>query len=219
VRNFQIAIDGPAASGKSTTARRVAAELNIQYLDTGAMYRAFTVALLDAGVEPKDDASVASKIQNISFRQTGDHFYLGSRDISHDIRSNKISSIMAPVCANPAVRSHLVTLQREMGQAHSCVVDGRDIGTVVFPDAQFKFFLVADLRERALRRQRDLCQRGDEIPLETLIEDIRQRDLSDSTRAVGPLLKAADAVEIDTTRLDFDEQVQLIVNHVRQGLT
>ena len=218
MNTFQVAIDGPAASGKSSTARAVASKLGIQYLDTGAMYRAFTLALIEAGIQPIDGEAVAAMVPNIEFSQEGDSFFLAKKDISKAIRSNQISTVMAPVCANPAVRSHLVELQRRMGRAHSCVLDGRDIGTVVFPDAKFKFFLVADLEERARRRQRELLGRDENLDLESLVEDIRQRDLSDASRSVGPLLKADDAVEVDTTHLSFEEQVDLILTHINKGL-
>jgi len=216
--SYQVAIDGPAASGKSTTARRVARELGILYLDTGAMYRAFTLRVLEAGADPRDAAAVAALLPGLRLEVAGETIRLDGRDVSREIRENRVSTTMGPVCALAPVRERLVELQREIGSAASCVVDGRDIGTVVFPRARFKFFLVADLAERARRRRDELRARGEELPLERLAEEIRRRDESDAARAVGPLKRADDAVLLDTTRLTPAQQAAAIVERVRAAL-
>jgi CMP/dCMP kinase len=216
---YQVAIDGPAASGKSTTARAVARDLRILHLDTGAMYRAFTLRVLEAGADPTDAGAVAALLPGLDLAIHAGSIHLGGRDVSGLIRENRVSTHMGPVCAMPAVRRHLVELQRAIGSVSSCVIDGRDIGTVVFPGARFKFFLVADLGERARRRHRELLARGEDLPLEQLEREIRLRDESDASRATGPLKQAADAQRIDTTHLGPEEQVALIVRYVRTGLS
>jgi CMP/dCMP kinase len=213
---YQIAIDGPAASGKSTTAKGVSKALGVQYLDTGAMYRAFTLALLRRGADFNQLQFAPDDLSTLHFSQKGEVFLLNGEDVSCAIREHHISNTMAPVCAHPTVRAHLVKLQRELGLRQSCVVDGRDIGTVVFPEAKYKIFLIADLMERALRRQRELRARGSMLTLEELMQAIQKRDDSDATRSVGPLLKADDAIELDTTALSIEQQVQRIVRLVQR---
>lgn len=219
---WQIALDGPAASGKSTTAREVARRLGIRYLDTGAMYRALMVALLDGGADWSTEAGVTPWLDPLEIRleegPEGQRVLLGGRDVSQRIRENRVSVMMAPVCAMPGVRHRMVALQRELGSRENCVIDGRDIGTVVFPGARFKFFLWAELEERARRRQLELARRGQQARLEDLVEEIRARDEQDSTRSVGPLRRAEDALLLDTTRLGLEEQVEVVVNTVRQAL-
>ena len=219
---WQIALDGPAASGKSSTAREVARRLDIRYLDTGAMYRAFMVALIRGGASWDTEEQVRPWLDPLGIRlEEGEHgtrVLLNGEDVSTAIRENRVSVMMAPVCAMPSVRARMVDLQRELGSQTSCVVDGRDIGTVVFPDARFKFFLSAELDERARRRQRELEARGQSASLAELREEIRLRDTLDSQRSVGPLKRAADARLLDTTHLDFEQQVQAIVDVVLADL-
>ncbi len=215
---YQVAIDGPAASGKSTTARAVAGGLGIQYLDTGAMYRAFTLRVLEAGVHPKDAPAVDSLLDGFELNLEGGRILLEGRDVSAEIRENRISTLMGPVCVMPAVRRRMVSLQREFGSRRSSVIDGRDIGTVVFPEARFKFFLVADLEERARRRMAELGRSGERMELRELMEEIRRRDERDASRDISPMKCADDAVRLDTTKLSFDEQVRRILEHVRRGL-
>lgn len=215
---YQVAIDGPAASGKSTTARAVARELGILYLDTGSMYRAFTLRVLEAGADPRDEGAVAALLPGLDLEIEGERIRLDGRDVGEAIRENRVSTTMGPVCAMAPVRERMVELQRRIGGAASCAVDGRDIGTVVFPRARFKFFLVADLLERARRRRVELLARGEDLPLERLADEIRRRDESDSGRAVGPLKRADDAVLLDTTRLDVAGQTAAIVGRVRAAL-
>jgi cytidylate kinase len=215
---YQVAIDGPAASGKSTTARLVARELGIQYLDTGAMYRALTLDVLRAGIRPEDAAGVEGRLAALQLDWRGGRVLLRGEDVGQAIRDNSISVGMGPVCALPAVRDWMVRLQRELGGRQSTVLEGRDIGTVVFPLARFKFFLVADLVERARRRQRELAACGSQVELDLLVEELRRRDESDAARAAGPLRQASDALRVDTTRLTLEEQAAFILDEVRRGL-
>ncbi len=215
---YQIALDGPAASGKSTTAKAVAKELGIQYLDTGAMYRAFTLHVLDHGADPARAEAVVPLLKTLQLTIEGTCVRLGDTDVSERIRENRVSRVMGPLCTMADVREYMVLFQRELGSRRATIVDGRDIGTVVFPDARFKFFLVASLEERALRRQRELSERGQSVSLQQLMDEIARRDHIDSTREVGPLKKAVDAVELDTTGLSIEQQVHWIVSRVREEL-
>ncbi len=215
---YQVAIDGPAASGKSTTARGVAAALGIRYLDTGAMYRALTLHVLESGIKPENGPAIEELLPGFELTVEGDCLFLGGRDISAEIRENRISVSMGPVCALPAVREWMVREQRRLGSLESSVVDGRDIGTVVFPHARFKFFLTADLELRALRRQRELEARGENHQLDDLIRELAVRDESDRSRKVGPLLQAEDAIVVDTGPHTMESQVAVIVKAVRAGL-
>ena len=215
---YQIAIDGPAASGKSSTARRVAAELGIQYLDTGAMYRALTLDVLRHGLSPSDEAGVLGCLEHLELDWQAGKVWLAGEDVSVPIRENRVSVSMGPLCALPAVRAWMVEQQRRVGSRESTVLEGRDIGTVVFPRARFKFFLVADLEERARRRLLELTQRGGESSLEELMRELAARDASDAARSTGPLKQAEDARLLDTTRLSLDEQTHEILARVRRWL-
>lgn len=215
---YQVAIDGPAASGKSSTARSVAAALGIQYLDTGAMYRALTLDVLRQGITPTRQALVEERLASLDLDWRDGRVLLAGEDVGALIRDNQVSVMMGPICAMPSVRRWMVHLQRQVGGRESTVLDGRDIGTVVFPEARFKFFLVADLEERARRRRQELTSLGAAPDIETLREELRRRDESDAARATGPLKQAADARLVDTTHLSLDGQVALILEHVRRGL-
>ena len=215
---YQVAIDGPAASGKSSTARRVAADLGIQYVDTGAMYRALTLDVLRQGITPTRQALIEERLASLDLDWRDGRVLLAGEDVGALIRDNQVSVMMGPICAMPSVRRWMVHLQRQVGGRESTVLDGRDIGTVVFPEARFKFFLVADLEERARRRRLELTALGAAPGIETLREELRRRDESDAARATGPLKQAADARLVDTTRLSLDGQVALILACVRKGL-
>lgn len=215
---YQVAIDGPAASGKSTTARRVAVALGIQYLDTGAMYRALTLDVLRRGLDPEREGQVLDRLARLDLDWRLGRVWLAGVDVTDDIRDNEVSVRMGPVCAMPAVREWMVAQQRRLGSRESTVLDGRDIGTVVFPRARFKFFLVADLEERARRRQRDLEAAGRRVTLAVLVDELRRRDESDAARAAGPLRRAPDAVLVDTTRLTLEGQADWILARIRAGL-
>ncbi|MAE70878.1 MAG: hypothetical protein CME06_10465 [Gemmatimonadetes bacterium] len=213
-----VAIDGPAGSGKSTTARLVAEGLGFTYLDTGALYRAVTLHALNLGVDPEDEEGLGRVLREIElhFEPTGagegPRLIMNGRDVSEEIRSMRVAASVSAVARSAVVRGSLVDLQREIGRAGGFVVEGRDIGTVVFPDAEIKVFLVADVEQRAERRLGDLRRAGDtEISLEQVRKNLLDRDAIDSGRAIAPLRKAADAVELDTSRLTIAEQVDKVV--------
>ncbi len=211
-----IAIDGPAASGKSTTARQVAARLDYLYIDTGAMYRALTLKAIRRDISTKDRERLIdlANCTEIDLRQADDglHTFLDGEDVSVDIRLPDVSRNVSDVASVAGVRKRLVSLQQEMGKAGAVVMEGRDITTIVFPDAELKIFMEASVQARAKRRQLDLKIAGIVIDLAKLEAEISRRDEIDSTRAADPLRKTEDAVVVDTTNLSFDEQVEYIVS-------
>lgn len=215
-----VAIDGPAGAGKSTLARRLAAELGYIYVDTGAMYRAIGLYALRAGKDPKDNAAVDALLPQIELRLASiageQHIYLKDEDVSTAIRTEQAGMAASAVGANPAVRAFLLDLQRSMAKKQDVLMDGRDIGTVVLPDATVKIFLTASLEERANRRCRELEQRGTPEVYERVLEEMSQRDYNDSHRAAAPLKQAADAVLLDTTHLDFDGSRQALLAIIRE---
>ena len=207
-----IAIDGPSASGKSTTAKGVAERLGITHLDTGAMYRATTYGIIESGIDLNDVQSIHEFLKNMALQfDSFNHIWINGENVSKKIRTNKISSSVSAVSAVPAVRSRMVEIQRSIAKGKDCVLEGRDIGTVVFPNADFKFFLIADILVRAKRRLKDLEKIGEESTLKDLISDIEKRDVSDSSRDVSPLVQAKDAIAINTSNLTINEQVEKIV--------
>ncbi len=213
MKKITIAIDGPAGSGKSTSARRVAQALQYTYLDTGAMYRAITLAVLESGVDipsAEIDALLETLTVRVVQQPDGQHTFLGERDVSERIRHADVTNAVSAVSAIPSVRRRLVAIQQEMGCNGGIVMDGRDIGTVVFPDAELKIFLVASIEERARRR---LMETGGSstVAVDVMARELEERDRKDSTRAVSPLTKAHDAVEIDTSNLSIDDQVERIL--------
>ena len=213
-----IAIDGPSASGKSTTAKGVAEKLGITHVDTGAMYRAATLGLKLSGISPNDDASVCQYLSEIElYFDANNKIHLNGVDVSLDIRSGDISSRVSAVSAIPEVREKMVIIQRRIAGEQNCVLEGRDIGTVVFPNAEFKFFLIADIDVRAKRRLIELEKMGETKSISELIEDIRRRDQLDSSRNHSPLIKAKDAIPIDTSQLTINEQIKKIINHINHN--
>ncbi len=206
-----IAIDGPSGVGKSTTARRVASRLGWQYLDTGAMYRAVALAVHRAGLELGDRPALERLLAGLALAQEGTHIFLDGEDVSEAIRSLEVTRRVTPVSADARVREVLVEQQRHVGATGRWVVDGRDIGTVVFPGACCKVFLTASPEARARRRFLELQAKGAAVAFEEVLEDLRRRDEADSTRAVAPLRKAEDAVELDSSGLTLDEVVDRIV--------
>ncbi len=214
-----IAIDGPAASGKSTTARKVAQRLGYTYLDTGAMYRSVTLKALQEGVLDDLRCSperVSDLLQEITINFDGDRVYLDGRDVTVDIRDNRVSREVSFVSALKPVRDRLKEMQQELGRQGSVVMDGRDIGTVVFPEAELKIFLVADAHERAKRRYAELVAKSPEcsdLPgIDLLEEEIKRRDHDDEEREYAPLKKHPEAYEIDTSDLTIDRQVEIVYN-------
>ena len=213
---FQIAIDGPSAAGKSTIAKEVAKSLSIEYIDTGAMYRAVAYQMLKMGILLENEKELKEMLEKIHIDFSGGKTLLNGEDISALIRTSRISKLASDVSAQKEVREKLVALQREMGRAKSVVMDGRDIGTNVFPLAGYKFFLTASLEERARRRWADLIEKDPSVSLDEVKEDIAARDHNDRTRALNPLRKAADALEIDTTELSVDEVTDRILVLINQ---
>jgi cytidylate kinase len=223
MRKITIAIDGPAASGKSTTAREVAQRLGYIYIDTGAMYRAVTLKALENQVNVHDINKVAELAEKVKIEFGKNNqktiIYLDGKDVSDDIRAPRIDQQISPVAANPEVRKVMVKKQQEMGRHGGVVLDGRDIGTVVFPKAELKIYMLASVEERALRRKREMEQKGLEIDLDKIENDIRYRDRQDMGRSHGPLKKAEDALEIDTTRLTVEQQVDLILKLAKEKIS
>ena len=215
-----VAIDGPAASGKSTTAKMVAKKLKMTYLDTGAMYRAVTLALLRSNTDLDDYDSVCQVVDELEL----DIYDQGSKtvvrldgeDVSQAIRSMQVTENVSTVSTVKYVREAMVEIQRNIGKKTNCVVEGRDIGTVVFPDAEFKIFMVADVKMRAERRLKELHEMGENRSLQEVMTDLKRRDEKDSTRSHSPLQKADEAIEIDTSMLSIDQQVEKIINLVRK---
>ncbi|MDP6340269.1 MAG: (d)CMP kinase [Candidatus Marinimicrobia bacterium] len=214
-----VAIDGPAAAGKSTSAKLVAQNLGFTYLDTGAMYRCVTLSVLRNQIALDDDIALGLLFENLDIQidKVDDQLIvrLNGDDVSTEIRKAEVTSCVSAVSAVPRVRDALVRIQRQMALDTDCVVEGRDIGTIVFPDAEIKFFLVADDLVRAKRRQMDLIAIGEERSIDELVEEIRRRDAYDSGRSHSPLCKAEDAFEVDTSKLTIDEQVDFMVNKVK----
>jgi cytidylate kinase len=210
-----IAIDGPAASGKSTTARGVAHRLKYIYIDSGAMYRAVTLKVLREGISIKNKDEIIEIAANIQIRfERSENYtiiFMNSEDVSEAIRTPEIDKNISKVAAIPQVREILVQKQRAINAKGGVVMEGRDIGTVVFPFAELKIFLLAGIEERAKRRQAELYRKGIDINYNKIINDIIYRDLQDENRMSGPLKKAPDAIEIDTTKLTIEEQIQKIV--------
>ena len=215
-----IAIDGPAASGKSTTSRGVATRMGITYLDTGAMYRAITLGLMEHGVSFKALGSITEFLDTVNIyfgdSNSDNKIFLNDRSVTDQIRSSTVTEKVSEVSAINVVRDSMVRIQREIADNTDCVLEGRDIGTVVFPNADFKFFLVAGLEIRALRRQKDLNKIGEKKTIDEIKADIRLRDELDTNRDNSPLLKAKDAIEIDTGLLTVDEQIDKIVSIIKQ---
>ena len=207
-----IAIDGPSGSGKSSTAKAVAKALGFTYLDTGAMYRAVSVGVLHLGIDPREEDKVAEAVKAMQVSFKGNDVFLDGEDVSDEIRYDAATKAVTPVSANPAVRELLVEKQRGFAADHDIVMEGRDIGTVVFPDADYKFFLVADPDVRARRR---FLESKEKMTLEEIKADLLRRDAKDSSREHSPLKKAPDAIEVDTSRVTFDEQVDKILSYIK----
>ncbi len=216
-----VAIDGPAGSGKTTTARSVAERLGFVHIDTGAMYRAATLQVLRDSVPLDDDSAIIKTVHRIKIEleRTDDgvlRTLLNGEDVSFDIRTSQVDMHVSRVSEIAGVRDEIVRQQRELGRNIDAVMEGRDIGTVVFPDAEVKVYLVASVEERAKRRQKELTLRGINHDLADVMADIQRRDQHDSTRAVAPLKPAPDATWIDTTSKSIDEQVDEVVRLVEE---
>ncbi|HHY96794.1 MAG TPA: (d)CMP kinase [Acholeplasma sp.] len=208
--NFQVAIDGPAGSGKSTISKLIADRLQMIHIDTGAMYRAVTLLAIEKKINLYDEnAYQFLESVNISYRDN--KIYIDDRDVTEEIRSKEVTNNVSLVSSFPYVRKQLVEIQKKAAENGRIIMDGRDIGTVVLPNADVKIFLTANVEERAKRRQKEKMLKGHHIQLEKLVEEITIRDTKDSTRKESPLKKAKDAIEIDTTNLTVDETVDKII--------
>jgi cytidylate kinase len=221
-KKLVIAIDGPAASGKTTTAKLVAEALGYLHVDTGAMYRALTLKILRAGVHPGDQEHVGAIARSTHvelLRKSGTMcVLLDGEDVTREIRVPEVTRAVSEISSHRAVRDVMVREQRAMGVQGGIVLEGRDIGTVVFPDADLKFFVVAGIETRALRRAAELRARGIESDMKALVDEIRERDRLDSTRAESPLKKADDAIELDTSNLTIEQQVSIVVDRAQRML-
>lgn len=224
-----IAIDGPSGAGKSTMAKRLAQELGFIYVDTGAIYRTLGLFVLSRGEEPSDAEGVEALLPAVSicmnYGPDGlQHMYLGGepdqggQDVTEAIRTPEVSDAASKISALPAVRAFLMDMQRGMARDHSVVMDGRDIGTVVLPNADVKIFLTASPEERSRRRCAELQQRGTPVTYETVLADIMERDARDSSRSAAPLKQAEDAILVDTTGISLEESFQLLFQTVRENL-
>ena len=212
-----IAIDGPSASGKSTTAKGVAERLGITHLDTGAMYRAVTLGIIESNIDLNDNESISEFLKNIEIHfDSLNDIWLNGHNVAEKIRTIEVSSNVSAVSALPEVRERMVLIQRFIAKDKHCVLEGRDICTIVFPNADYKFFIVADLEIRAKRRLLDLEKIGEISSLTELISDIENRDRLDSSRDVSPLVQAKDAISIDTSKLTIDEQIEKIVEIINK---
>lgn len=211
---FQIAIDGPSAAGKSTIAKKVAATLGIDYIDTGAMYRAVAYKLKQEGIELSNQEGIEGMLSRTDIDFSNGDTLLDGIVISDKIRTAELSKLASDASALPIVREKLVALQRAMGQSKSVIMDGRDIGTNVFPNAKYKFFLTASVQERAKRRWLEMRDKGQEIEYKKVEADLAARDYNDSTRALNPLKKAEDAIELDTTAMGIQEVTELILKAI-----
>ena len=211
---FRIAIDGPSGAGKSTVAKALAKRLGFVQVDTGAMYRSVGLYIFRCGIAPDDAEAVIPQLENINidlgFSDEGQRVYLNGEDVSDKIRQNEISMYASKVSAIPAVRAFLLEMQRKIAREHSVVMDGRDIGTVVLPDAELKIFQTASVRERAKRRYLELTEKGQTVDLETIKKEIEERDYNDSHRATAPCIPADDAVIIDNSNITIEENVAMI---------
>lgn len=211
-KKINIAIDGPSGAGKSTIAKILAKELGFIYVDTGAMYRSIGLHMLRNGVDSTDLPAVQAALQgieiNIAYVDGAQHIYLNGEDVSELIRTEAVSKAASAFSAIPEVRAFLLELQRGLAAKNSVIMDGRDIGTVILPNAEVKIFLTADDTARAERRYKELIEKGQEVTFESVLENIRQRDKNDSERALAPLKPAEDAVLVDTTKLDLMQSVE-----------
>ncbi len=222
MKKLVIAIDGPAASGKSTTSKLIARRLGYLYVDTGAMYRAMTLKVLEQKIDLEDQTAIGQLARHtkISLVHINNELrvLLDGRDVTRAIRSQQVTKSVSAISMIDAVREVMVREQRRMGTEGGIVLEGRDIGTVVFPNADLKVFMVADVEKRASRRQKDLEKQGVEVSLEDLKQEIIERDRKDSKRNISPLRKADDAIVIDTSDLTVDQQVELIVTKANSVL-
>ncbi|MEG0034244.1 MAG: (d)CMP kinase [Bacilli bacterium] len=216
---LQIAIDGPAAAGKSSVAKRVAKELNFIYIDTGAMYRAFTYAVLKAGLDPQNEEEACSLVGSVDIILSVDGTVTCNKeDVTHIIREFNVSSNVSYIASYPAIRKDLVVIQRKLASLGNCVMDGRDIGTYVLPKADVKIFQIADVNERANRRFLENKEKGIPCSFEDVLADLKKRDFIDSNRKFAPLKPADDSIILDTTCKSLEEVKEIIISIIKEHL-
>lgn len=222
MKNFDVAIDGPSGAGKSSLARRCAAELGFLYVDTGAIYRTVGLAALRRGVDCKNEQAVAAILPELDIRmgyENGEQkMFLNGEDVSREIRMPEISMCASDVSAHAVVRDFLMEMQRKLARENMVIMDGRDIGTVVLPDAKLKIYLTASAEARAERRMKELLTKGVETDFDEVLQDIIRRDEQDMNREVAPLRQAEDAVLVDTTHIGFDESFALLCAIIRKRM-
>lgn len=221
--HFSIAIDGPGGAGKSSLAKAVAKKLSILHVDTGAIYRTIGYAAFARGLNAKDESQIAPLLKTIridmAFDEAGrQKMLLDGKDVSREIRLPEISMYASNVSALPCVRAYLLEMQRDIARKRSVIMDGRDIGTVVLPDADLKIYLTASAEERARRRCLELSERGTPEPYEAVLREINERDEQDMHRTIAPLREAADAIRLDTSALNFDESEQALLKLIQEKL-
>lgn len=216
---ISIAIDGPAGAGKSTIAKGVAKNLGYVYVDTGAMYRAVTLYALKRGFDPLDEERLNQELQNIDVQiDSQDNVFLNGEDVSKEIRINEVSRLTSPVSAFPKVRKYLVDLQRKIATTANIIMDGRDIGTNVLPNATLKIFMVATPECRAERRYKELIERGESPVYDDILKDIQERDYRDSHRALNPMVKADDAIELDTSGMNLEQGTKAVMDLIHERI-
>ncbi|MBE6748913.1 MAG: (d)CMP kinase [Ruminococcaceae bacterium] len=220
---INVAIDGPAGAGKSTIARKAAAELGFIYVDTGALYRTVALNALRSGVkDTKNAEEVIPTLKNaevsLKFIDGEQHVFLRDEDVSTAIRQNEVSMAASNVSSIPEVRAFLFDLQRNIAKNNDCIMDGRDIGTVVLPDAKIKIFLTASAEARADRRFKELQEKGQDVAYEVILKEIKERDYQDMNRATAPLKQAEDAVLVDTTEINLEESIALMISTIKERL-
>lgn len=223
-KQYAVAIDGPSGAGKSTLARAAAERLGILYVDTGAIYRTIGLYVRRRGIDPKDTAAVLAALPEIRIGMDHDadgmqRMLLNGEDVTADIRLPEISMYASAVSAIQGVRDFLMEMQRSLARERSVIMDGRDIGTVVLPDADVKIFLYADVEVRAKRRELELRQRGTPKPYEEVLREMEERDYNDTHRAAAPLRAADDAIMVDTSSMDFDASLALLLDVIRGSVT
>ena len=215
---FIVTVDGPAGSGKSTIAKLIAKKYNLTYLDTGAMYRMIALYVIKHNIDLEDKKAIADMLEKVDLDIEGDKFYLDGEDVTEMIRTPEVNKIVSPVAAIKEVRQKLVEMQRAISKGKRTILDGRDIGTAVFPKADVKIFLIASPEVRALRRLKEYEQKGVETTYEEVLESIKERDHIDSTRKESPLVKAEDAHEVDSSKMTIDKVVDKISEYIEEKI-
>ncbi len=219
---FSVALDGPAGAGKSTIAKEIAKKFQIIHVDTGAMYRAIALYFINHNIDTKDVNSIVPKLDSIkisiNFTEQGQRIYINNEDITDNIRTAEVSMGASNVSAIPEVRAFLLDTQRDLAKHNSVIMDGRDIGTVILPDATVKIFLTAKAEVRAARRLKEYQEKDENVSFEEVLKDVIKRDENDSSRAAAPLKQADDAVLVDTSDMDFNQSVKYISNIIKERI-